>query len=100
MKILLWCDAGTAGKTIGVIGTKRLAGLIGAANRPSDWAALADHAHSCGVPFAVQPFRRDAVAYQEFTAHLAELRADLFLVNSYSMILPAPWITLPPRVER
>lgn len=96
MKVLLWGNALGVDRTVEVIGVSRLAGVVGATNRPSDWALLEGQAHAWNVPFLLQPFRRDAASCQLFADRLKRIGADLFLVNSYSMILPSDWLTLPP----
>lgn len=96
MKVLLWADASCAGAAIAVIGRDRLAGLVGAANRPSDWPALNELARTCGVPMEVQPLRRDSAACAAFADRLAGLGADWSFVCSYSMILPKRLLELPP----
>lgn len=95
MKVLLWADAAGAAKSIEVLGTRRLAGLVGAANRPADWPMLEDLARRSGTTLLVQPFRRDETQCQCFTEQLRAVQADLFLVSSYSMILPGAWLTMP-----
>jgi methionyl-tRNA formyltransferase len=95
MKVLLWADAAGAAKSIEVLGTRRLAGLVGAVNRPADRPGLEDLARRCGVSLLVQPFRRDETQCHLFTEQLRAVQADLFLVSSYSMILPGVWLTMP-----
>lgn len=97
MKVLLWGDALGAEMTVAAIGSSPLAGIVGAANLPRHWPLLAQLAHKVNVPFLVQPFRRNAEACGEFTNQLHNVAADVFLVNSFSMILPSHWLALPPR---
>src|SRR5205823_12862523 len=95
MKVVLWTDATAADESANVVGVHRLAGLVAAGNRPGGWAALKQLAQARDVAFLTQPFRRDPEACRDFTDQLQQLDADLFLVNSYSMILPREWLTLP-----
>lgn len=95
MKILLWGDALGVAEAVEVIGSRSIAGVVAAANRAADWAALVQLARAYGVPCLIQPFRRDAAGCRDFTKGLQRLAADLFLVSSYSMILPHEWLTMP-----
>jgi len=96
MKVLLWTDDLGAQTTVAAMGAERLAGIVGAVNLPRDRPALEQHARGWDVPLLIQPFRKDIDATQKFVAALRALNADLYLVNSYSMILPADWLTLAP----
>ena len=74
---------------------RTVAAVIGADNRPGDWTDLARLADAHGVPFLRQPFKKDAARRADFIAAIANVGADLFVVNSYSMILDADWLTIP-----
>jgi methionyl-tRNA formyltransferase len=74
-----------------------LVGIVAASNRPDDLPQVAELAAAAHVPLYIQPARRDAEARSRFEDALRHLGPDLFLVNAYSMILPAPWLEIPPR---
>lgn len=95
MNIVLWGDSLGVAKAVEVVGDRSIAGIVAAANRRADWAELGRLARSLDVPRLIQPFRKDVEASSEFADSLQRLGADLFLISSYSMILPADWLTMP-----
>jgi methionyl-tRNA formyltransferase len=96
MKVLLWGDASGVERTVEVLGVGRLAGVVGAANRASDWDSLRAIALRCNVPFLLQPYRTKPAACAAFGDRLKGVGADVFLISSYSMILPRDYWRIPP----
>jgi methionyl-tRNA formyltransferase len=94
LKIVVWGDADGASSAAEVVGGS-FAAVVAAANRPCDWTALERLAALHGVPFLVQPHRSNADKRLEFADSLRRLNADVFVVSSYSMILPGDWLTIP-----
>jgi methionyl-tRNA formyltransferase len=96
MKVLLWGDASGVERTVEELGVGRLAGVVGASNRASDWDALQAIARGRNVPFLLQPLRSKPVECATFGDRLRGIDADVFLVSSYSMILPRDYLMMPP----
>jgi methionyl-tRNA formyltransferase len=95
MRIAIWGDAVGLPQSLAAMRDRTVAAIVGADNRPGDWTDLARLAAAQGVPFLRQPFKKHAARRTEFAAAVAGVRADLFVVNSYSMILDADWLTIP-----
>lgn len=95
MRVLLWGDAGGVDCVLASGGSYDLCGIVGAANRPASCSTVADMAAANELPFFRQPRRKDAAALTAFVESLRALEADLFLVNSYSMILNPAMLELP-----
>ncbi len=96
MRLVLFGDTYGLPQLLRYLRRTDVAALIGAAIRPAQHAALAELAAEIGVPLILQP-RHDAPDYAAFTTRLRELRPDLFLVNSYSMLLRSDVLAVPPQ---
>jgi methionyl-tRNA formyltransferase len=79
---------------IEVLEGRDIAALVGAAIRPAQHGLLAEAARRAGVPLLIQPRARDE-SYPAFVRDIAALGADLFVVNSYSMILKPDLLAVP-----
>lgn len=95
MSLVLWGDLHGVQSTIAAIGASDLSAIVVAANRPQDHAAIGRLAADFGIPMLVHPPKAEVDARAAFTTRLASLSPVLFLVNSYSMILPESWIAIP-----
>lgn len=93
-RLILFGDPVGLPQLLGVVDRSLVTALVGAAARPEQHGALAELARSLGVPFLVQP-RRSAPELSRFDADLVGLCPDLFLINSYSMILSSRLLSIP-----
>jgi len=73
---------------------KLVCGLVGACNRPDDHTVLRNLAAHLTVPFFVQPFFKDS-SYPSFLKQVKALRPEMFLCNSYSLLLPDDFLAIP-----
>jgi methionyl-tRNA formyltransferase len=78
-----------------VLDSSLVTGLVRAEVRPEQATDLARLAGERELPLLVQP-RRSADAFPNFVRAVRELRPDLILVDSYSMLLPPEILCLPP----
>ena len=70
--------------------------LVAASIRPQYHAALQELAAKHSIPLLIQP-RRASDEYPAFVDQIRQLRPDLILVNSYSMLLPPELLGIPKR---
>lgn len=70
--------------------------LVAASIRPQHHAALQELAAKHNVPLLIQP-RRASAEYPAFVDRIRQLRPNLILVNSYSMLLPQELLSIPER---
>jgi methionyl-tRNA formyltransferase len=96
MRLVLFGDTLGLPQLLRLLRTDDVAALVGAAIRPAQHGRLAGLAAELGVPLIIQP-RHDAPGYAAFSARLGDLRPDLFLVNSYSMLLRPDALAVPRR---
>jgi methionyl-tRNA formyltransferase len=88
------------GETVGlpqlleVLEGREIAALVGAAIRPAQHGLLAETATRASVPLLIQPRAGDE-RYPAFMRGITALGADLFIVNSYSMILKPDLLAVP-----
>jgi len=77
-------------------GSAEVLAIVRAAIRPGQQAELQVLADRAKVPLLLQPSWRDA-SYGDFIAGLKALESDLFVINSYSMILRPDLLAIPAR---
>lgn len=77
-------------------GNAEILAIVRAAIRPGQQAELQVLADRAKVPLLIQPSWRDA-SYRDFVAGLKALEPDLFVINSYSMILRPDLLAIPVR---
>jgi methionyl-tRNA formyltransferase len=77
-----------------VVDRAAVVAMVGAAIRPDQHGALTKLSSEAGVPFLVQP-RQDSPELRSFASALECFAPDLFLVNSYSMILSPRLLSIP-----
>lgn len=87
-RVLVVADACGIEMLLPHIPNNMLCGIVGAVNRPHYHGKLKTHAARLGVPFVVQPRRKEA-EYDKFVRTVLALRPDILLCNSYSMFIPA-----------
>jgi len=86
MRILIFGDIPGIPQLLRVIPVEHLVGIVAAVIRPQYHAELAAIAETHQVPLLIQS-RVDSTDYADFRAAVMQLKPDLLLVNSYSMIL-------------
>src|SRR5688500_14648267 len=94
MRLVLFGDTLGIPQLLRLLPKADIAALVGAAIRPVQHGALCALAAELGVPLVIQP-RHDAPDYASLAARLADLRPDLFLVNSYAMLLRRDVLSVP-----
>lgn len=77
-------------------GDVEILGIVQASIRPAQHAELNALSVAANVPLLMQPSWRSA-DYPDFVAHLKSLQPDLFVINSYSMILRPDLLAVPAR---
>ena len=77
-------------------GDAEIVALVQASIRPAQRAELSTFANAVAAPLLRQPLPR-AADYQGFLEDLKTLKPDLFVINSYSMILHPDLLTVPAR---
>lgn len=93
MRILIFGDIPGIPQLLRHIPTEHIVGLVCAAIRPQYHVALAGIAKAHKRPWLIQP-KVNSVDYDAFKAAIRDLTPDLFLVNSYSMILRADILSM------
>jgi len=94
MRLVLFGDDYGLPRLLDLLRGEDIAALVAAAIRPAQHADLAALAGERGVPLLIQP-HCEAPDYAAIAARLAGLRPDLFLVNSYSMLLRRDVLAVP-----
>ncbi|MCP3902008.1 MAG: methionyl-tRNA formyltransferase [Planctomycetes bacterium] len=95
MRIVLWADASGVRSSLRACGRGDLIAVVVAANRVEQIPCIREQLGAPSLPVLVHPFRRDTAATDAFERVLGDLNADVFLVNSYSLILPERWLGIP-----
>lgn len=86
MRILIFGDIPGIPQLLRHIPIEHLVGIVGAAIRPQYHVELAAIAESHMLPLLIQP-KIGSADYASFSSAVMQLKPDLILVNSYSMIL-------------
>ncbi len=94
MRLVLFGDPSGLPQFARALRREQIAAVVGAAIRPAQHDAIAGLANALGAAFLVQP-RWGSVEYDGFRTRLQAIEPDLFLVNSYSMLLRSDILTLP-----
>jgi UDP-4-amino-4-deoxy-L-arabinose formyltransferase/UDP-glucuronic acid dehydrogenase (UDP-4-keto-hexauronic acid decarboxylating) len=94
MRLVLFGDTLGLPQLVRFVRRADIAALVGAAIRPAQHGALAALAAELEVPLIIQP-RHDALDYASLSVRLADLHPDLFLVNSYAMLLRPDVLAVP-----
>lgn len=96
MKILLWADESGFQTFTEAVGTHELVGLVVASDREYRLNEAKAKAREMNIPVYVHPHKNQP-EYVFFMDTIKRLKADLFLICSYSMILDEEIFTLPPK---
>jgi methionyl-tRNA formyltransferase len=86
MRILIFGDTPGVTQLLSFIPNEAVAGIVAASVRPQYFEELSRLADEIDTPFIVQP-KWKSDEYNTFVSRIAELKADLIWVNSYSMII-------------
>ena len=95
MRMLLWGNSLGVRTALESIGPASMVGIVAASNRPHDLPPIRELAARFGLPLLIQPPRRQVEERRAFVARVRESSPDVFLINAYSMILPADWLEIP-----
>jgi methionyl-tRNA formyltransferase len=93
-RLVLFGDTAGLPQLLRVLPPHSVIGLIGASIRPAQHDALTALSSQSGLPLLWQP-RPHEPAYSEFKRRLRDLGPDLFIINSYSMILRPDLLDVP-----
>lgn len=93
-RLVLFGDTVGLPQLLRMLDPSSVVGLVGASIRPAQHQPLADLSSQKGLPLLLQP-RPDEPAYCEFKNRLRDLAPDLFIINSYSMILRPDVLAVP-----
>jgi len=97
MRLILFCDENGIETFDKAVGVGQLDAIVVAKNRPQAFKIIKKRKDIKGVPIFVQPFKGDKKKIKKFIGDLKNLKPDLILVNSYSMILPKEILDIPKR---
>lgn len=95
MNTILFCDENGIEIFIKALGTKDLKAVVVAKNRPQAFEIINKRKDIKGTPIFTQSFRKKQKEFRKFVRTLKNLKPDLILVNSYSMILPKEILDIP-----
>lgn len=92
---MLFGDRPGLARLLRVLDPARVSALVRAENRPQQRSAVEELAAAHALPVLVQP-RVDSPAYGGFVENLSRLAPQVIIVDSYSMLLRADVLAIPP----
>jgi methionyl-tRNA formyltransferase len=95
-RILLFSDTYGAPMAFKVIPSTLFCGLVAAEIRPNQLVELHQLAAEQGVPLLLQP-RSSSPTFPDFVNQVNELKPDMILSHSYSMLIPPAILSIPQR---
>lgn len=93
-KIVIFGDTSGVQQLVRFIPSSHISAIVGASIRPFYNPDLARLCDDIGVPFLIQP-KSDTPDYGTFVKEVSRLNPDVFIVNSYSMVLQPSILGVP-----